>query len=156
MKKEKIRIKKLKLTIFILLILVIILLIFNVFGVRNIITGNKIQKEEKDGYSIITIEGNNISTPQILKNENISLIETAKIKEYKTEKNHETKHDIYTISVECKKTKQEITDYYKQRYPSSMTMVNEQEHNIIVTGSATNLIKFLINENEYKIIIEQK
>ena len=69
MKKKKIRIKKLKLTIFILIILSIIFFAFNIFGIREIIMGNKIQKEEKDGYDITTIEGNNISIPEILKNE---------------------------------------------------------------------------------------
>lgn len=156
MKKKKIRIKKLKLTIFILIILLTILFVFNIFGIRDNIWGNKVQKEEKDGYDITTVEGSNISIPQILKDENITLIETGKIKEYKTEKSLETKHDIHTLSIDCKKTKQEITDYYKQMYPSSMTMINEEEHNVIVAGSATNLIKVLINENEYKIVIEQK
>ena len=156
MKKKKVRIKKLKLTIFILIILLIILFVFNIFGARDFILGNKIKSEQKDGYNITTVEGSNISMPSILKNENITLIETGKIKEYKTEKSQETKHDIHTITVECKKTKEEITNYYKQMYPSSMTVTNEEEHNVIVAGSATNLIKFLINEKEYKIVIEQK
>lgn len=155
MKKKKTK-NKLKLIILILIILVIIMLIFNIFGVRDLVLGNKVKKEEKNGYDITMIEGNDIFKPQILKDENITIIETGKIKGYKTEKSQDTKHNIHTISVECNKTKQEITDYYKQIYSSSMVAINENEHNVIVAGSATNLIKILINEKEYSIVIEKK
>ena len=156
MKSGKVRIRKLRLTVFIIIILLIISLVFNLFDIRNKIFGNKTQKANKNGYDITTEEGKNISLPKVFTDENISIIDTGKITEYKKEESIETKHDIHTITVNCKKTKQEITDYYKSKYPSSMTMINEQEHNIIIAGSANNLVKFLINEKEYKIVIEQK
>lgn len=139
-----------------LIIIFVIMYFFNIFNINYLINGISVEKLVNDNIITTTTTGKNLKLNPILKDNDISIIPNDKITKTNIIYNTKNNNQSITIDVVSNKTSQEIFDYFKNAYPSSMTAGEPDTIQTIITGSAERLIKITIedNDNAIKYIIK--